>query len=73
VTPPCDLLNELLVRAGILKAPVKLETSLSVKSSVVTKENVSVSRDGHVVDERSREVKEDNFYSRSARKSHTNA
>ncbi|CAB3361641.1 Hypothetical predicted protein [Cloeon dipterum] len=63
VTPPCDLLNELLVRAGILKAPVKLETSLSVKSSVVTKENVSVSKDGHVVDERSREVKEDNFYS----------
>jgi hypothetical protein len=52
------------MRAGIVRAPVKLETSLSVKSSVVTRENVTVARDGRVVDERSREVKEDNFYSR---------
>lgn len=60
--PHCDLLNQILVRAGILKAPVRLETSLSVKSSVVTREEVSVSRGGQVVDERSRETKEDNFY-----------
>lgn len=60
--PHCDLLNQILVRAGILRAPVRLETSLSVKSSVVTREEVSVSRGGQIVDERSRETKEDNFY-----------
>lgn len=60
--PPCDLLNTLLIRTGILKAPVKLETSLSVKTSTVTKEEVTVARDGKIVDERSREVKENNLY-----------
>lgn len=60
--PPCDLLNTLLIRTGILKAPVKLETSLSVKTSTVTKEEVTVARDGKIVDERSRETKENNFY-----------
>lgn len=60
--PPCDLLNTLLIKTGILKAPVKLDTSLSVKSTTVTKEEVTVSRDGKVVDERSRETKEQNFY-----------
>lgn len=60
--PPCDLLNTLLIKTGILKAPVKLDTSLSVKSTTVTKEEVTVSRDGKVVDERSCETKEQNFY-----------
>lgn len=60
--PPCDLLNTLLIKTGILKAPVKLDTSLSVKSTTVTKEEVTVSRDGKVVDERSRETKEHNYY-----------
>lgn len=64
--PPCDLLNTLLIRTGILKAPVKLETSLSVKTSTVTKEEVTVARDGKIVDERSREVKENNFYTSSS-------
>ncbi|XP_046601258.1 uncharacterized protein LOC124302535 isoform X1 [Neodiprion virginianus] len=63
--PPCDLLNQILVRAGILRAPVRLETSLSVKSSVVTKEEVTVARGGKIVDERSRETKENNFYTSS--------
>lgn len=45
--------------------PVRLETSLSVKSSVVTKEEVTVARGGKVVDERSRETKENNSYSSS--------
>uniref|UniRef100_A0A6P7H3T9 Uncharacterized protein LOC114346651 n=1 Tax=Diabrotica virgifera virgifera TaxID=50390 RepID=A0A6P7H3T9_DIAVI len=61
--PPCDLLNTLLIKTGILKAPVKLDTSLSVKSTTVTKEEVKVSRAGRVVDERSRETKESNYYS----------
>ncbi|KAK7866810.1 hypothetical protein R5R35_005243 [Gryllus longicercus] len=60
--PHCDLLNQILIRAGILRAPVRLETSLSVKSTVVTREEVTVARGGQVVDERSRETKEDNFY-----------
>lgn len=60
--PPCDLLNTLLIKTGILRAPVKLDTSLSVKSTTVTKEEVTVSRDGKVVDERSRETKEHNYY-----------
>lgn len=60
--PPCDLLNTLLIKTGILKAPVKLDTSLSVKSTTVTKEEVTVSRDGKIVDERSCETKEQNFY-----------
>lgn len=64
--PPCDLLNTLLIRTGILRAPVKLETSLSVKTSTVTKEEVTVARDGKIVDERSREVKENNFYTSSS-------
>lgn len=60
--PPCDLLNTLLIKTGILKAPVKLDTSLSVNTTTVTKEEVVVSKDGKVVDERSRETKEHNFY-----------
>lgn len=60
--PPCDLLNTLLIKTGILKAPVKLDTSLSVKSTTVTKEEVTVSRAGKIVDERSCETKEQNFY-----------
>lgn len=60
--PPCDLLNTLLIKTGILKAPVKLDTSLSVKSTTVVKEEVTVSRQGKVVDERSRETKEQNYY-----------
>ncbi|XP_066147984.1 ras-GEF domain-containing family member 1B-like isoform X2 [Euwallacea fornicatus] len=61
--PPCDLLNKLLIDSGILKAPVKLDTSLSVKSTTVIKEEVIVSKDGKIVDERSRETKDHSFYS----------
>lgn len=63
--PNCDLLNQILIRAGILKSPVRLETSLSVKSSVVTREEVTVAKGGHIVDERTRETKEDNYYTSS--------
>lgn len=44
---------------------MRLETSLSVKSSIVTKEDVTVARGGKVVDERSRETKENNYYASS--------
>lgn len=63
--PPCDLLNKILFRAGILKQPVRLETSLSVKSSLTTTEEITVARNGLILDERSLETKEDNYYSSS--------
>lgn len=64
--PPCDLLNQLLFRAGIMRQPVHLETSLSVKSTIVTTEEVTIARDGRILDERSTETKEDNFYTSSS-------
>lgn len=64
--PPCDLLNQLLFRAGIMRQAVHLETSLSVKSSIVTTEEVTIARDGRILDERSTETKEDNFYTSSS-------
>ncbi|KAJ6641968.1 Ras-GEF domain-containing family member 1B [Pseudolycoriella hygida] len=64
--PPCDLLNQLLFRAGIMRQPVHLETSLSVKSSIITTEEVTIARDGRILDERSTETKEDNFYTSSS-------
>lgn len=63
--PPCDLLNEILFQAGVLRKPVHLETSLSVKSSQITKEEVIVARDGRIIDERSTETQEDNVYTSS--------
>lgn len=59
--PHCYLVNW----RGFKRAPVRLETSLSVKSSIVTKEEVTVARGGKVVDERSRETKENNYYASS--------
>ena len=60
--PSCDLLNSLLIQSGILKAPVQLEASLSVKTTTVLKEEVSVLRNGQIVDEKSRETKKNDFY-----------
>jgi hypothetical protein len=61
--PPCDLLNQLLIRAGILRQPVQLETSLSVKSSLTTTEEIRVARNGKLLNEHSCQTKEDNYYS----------
>lgn len=63
--PPCDLLNQILFQAGILRQPVRLETSLSVKSSLTTTEEIRVARNGLILDERSLETKEDNYYTSS--------
>lgn len=60
--PPCDLLNQILFQAGIISQPVRLETTLNVKSSVTTTEEIRVARNGMILDERSLETKEDNFY-----------
>lgn len=63
--PPCELLNQILFQAGILRQPVRLETSLSVKSSLTTTEEIRVAKNGLILDERSLETKEDNFYTSS--------
>lgn len=60
--PPCDLLNQLLYEAGILRTPIELETSLSVKSSLTTTEEIRIARNGLILDERCLETKEDNYY-----------
>lgn len=63
--PPCDLLNQILFQAGILRQPVRLETSLSVKSSLTTTEEIRIAKNGLILDERSQETTEDNFYTSS--------
>ncbi|XP_053682829.1 ras-GEF domain-containing family member 1B-like [Sabethes cyaneus] len=60
--PSCDVLNQLLFRAGVLRQPVQLETSLSVKTSTVTTEDITIARNGRILDERSCETKENNYY-----------
>jgi len=65
--PPSELLNEILMRAGILKAPIELETTVNTKSTTRTTEVLTL-RDKHgtLVDERMKEVEEDNeFQSKS--------
>lgn len=63
--PSCELLNQILFQAGILRQPVRLETSLSVKSSLTTTEEIRVVKNGLILDDRSLETKEDNYYTSS--------
>ena len=61
--PPCELLNEILMRAGILKNPVELETTMNVKSTTRTTELLTLrDKNGVLVDERVKEVEEDNEF-----------
>ncbi|XP_065080104.1 ras-GEF domain-containing family member 1B-like isoform X1 [Ochlerotatus camptorhynchus] len=60
--PSCEMLNQLLFRAGVLRQPVQLETSLSVKTSTVTTEDITIAQNGRILDERSCETKENNYY-----------
>ena len=57
--PPIELLNQLLISAGIWRHPVRVETSLTVKNTTLNKDTVVVSKNGVVVDERVRETKEE--------------
>lgn len=66
--PPCELLSEILIRAGILKTPVELETTMNVKSTTKTTELLTLKdKNGMVVDERVKEVEEDNEYKSSSK------
>ncbi|XP_034652360.1 ras-GEF domain-containing family member 1B-B [Drosophila subobscura] len=56
--PSVEHLNQLLFRAGLAQQPIEVETSLTVKSSLTTTEEVLVSRNGQILDERTVETKE---------------
>lgn len=60
LVPPCELLNNLLIRCGILKNPVELETVMNVKSTTKTMEVVTIhDSNGVLLDERAKEIEED--------------
>jgi len=60
LVPPSDLLNNILMRAGILKNPVELETVTNVKCTTKTTEKVTLrDKDGVLVDERIKEIEAD--------------
>ncbi|KAH8372570.1 hypothetical protein KR009_000091 [Drosophila setifemur] len=65
--PSVEHLNQLLLRAGLSQQPIEVETSLTVKSSLTTTEEVLVSRNGQILDERTVETKE-NFNHQSHQK-----
>lgn len=61
--PPGDLLNEILMKAGILKNPVELEATCNVKTTTKTTEVMTLrDKNGQLLDERMKEVEEDNQY-----------
>ncbi|EDX07507.1 GD11282 [Drosophila simulans] len=65
--PSVEHLNQVLFRAGLSQQPIEVETSLTVKSSLTTTEEVLVSRNGQILDERTVETKE-NFNHQSHQK-----
>jgi hypothetical protein len=66
--PPGDLLNEILIRAGILKNPVELEATVNVKTTTKTTEVMTLrDKNGLLLDERMKEVEEDNEFSSTSK------
>jgi len=61
--PNQDLINHLLMKAGLLLRPVKVSTELNVKSSTTHSENVFLHKNGEILDENCKEKKEVNEYS----------
>lgn len=59
--PPSDVLNSLLISAGIWRHPVRLQTELTVKQTTLNRDAITVSRHGQVVDERLKETKEEDL------------
>jgi hypothetical protein len=49
--PNQDLINHLLLKAGLLRQPVKVQTSLNVKSSNTQAENIFLHKNGTILDE----------------------
>jgi len=61
--PNQDLINHLLIKAGLLMKPMKVSTELSVKSSTTKSENVFLHKNGEILDEQCRERREVQEYS----------
>jgi len=49
--PNQDLINHLLLKAGLLRQPVKVQTELNVKSSNTQAENIFLHKNGQILDE----------------------
>ena len=49
--PNQDLINHLLMKAGLLMKPVKVSTELNVKSSTTHSEKVILHKNGEILDE----------------------
>lgn len=60
--PGCNVLNDILIRAGLLQRNFNIETSLTVKSTVVLKEDIQITDNGYVHNT-SNQSQENNFYS----------
>lgn len=61
--PNQDLINHLLMKAGLLMRPVKVSTELNVKSATTRSENVFLHKNGEILDEHCREKKDFTEYS----------
>ena len=61
--PNQDLINHLLIKAGLLLKPVKVSTELTVTNTTTHSENVYLHKNGEILDEKCREKKETNTYS----------
>ena len=61
--PNQDLINHLLIKAGLLLKPVKVSTELTVKDTRTKTENVILHRNGTILDEKSRAGQETQVYS----------
>jgi len=61
--PNQDLINHLLVKAGLLARPVKIQTELNVKNSTTRSENVFLHKNGEILDSNCKERKEYSEYS----------
>jgi len=60
--PNQDLINHLLMKAGLLRQPVKVKTELNVKTSNTQAENVFLHKNGKILDENCVERTEVNEY-----------
>ena len=61
--PNQDLINHLLIKAGLLLKPVKVSTELTVKDTRTKTENVILHRNGTILDDKSRAGQETQVYS----------
>lgn len=59
--PPSEIVNSLLVSAGIWRHPVRVHAEVTVKSTTLSRDAISVSRNGRLVEERCKETREEDL------------